>query len=148
MGLKKARYNVNIVYGRGGVRLIPKEKKEMIENPELLELNSKLKEEFKRYNELVYAPINNIMTVYPQALQVLNSLVKDLKLDLEDSTVIYDKALATGKSERKAFEVFQAVNITLKYVASELKHAQIVYDYIKKREQRIQVALRQINCSN
>jgi len=139
--LKKARYNVNIVDGRGGVRLIPKEDKQEIESPELVELNEQLKIEFKRYNELVYQPINDIMTVYPQALDVLGKLVKELKLDLEESTVIYDKALATGKTERKAFEIYQACNITLKYIENELKHADIVYNYIKKREQRIQVSL-------
>ena len=69
------------------------------------------------------------MTVYPQALDLLEKLVKELKLDLEESTVIYDKALATGKTERKAFEIYQACNITLKYIENELKHAGIVYNY-------------------
>ena len=60
--LKKARYNVNIVDGRGGVRLIPKEDKQEIESPELVELKEQLKIEFKKYNELVYQPIMSNMT--------------------------------------------------------------------------------------
>merc|ERR1712157_389177 len=105
--------------------------------------NEQLKEIFKIYNNEIYTAINNILTVYPESIEVLSKEILFLENQLtgEDSEYLYNKSIATGKSSKKAYEIYHAVKLTLENVVKERDHYVKVLEYIKKREQKIQVSL-------
>ena len=153
--LKMSNYQVNVVDGRGGVRLVPKKLKNLEDqrsigspgqnagqnaNASTPIFSEQLKEIFKIYNDQIYTSINDILTVYPEALEVMDKEIQTVKEQL-DKDVVYSKSIATGKTDRKAYEIYFAVKTTLENVVKEKDHFLKVLEYIKKREQKIQVAL-------
>lgn len=184
--LKMSNYQINVVDGRGGVRLVPakkaplrkvakksskksskilKEDEFLNENPDVigennggnaadfedvnnaenaedgeLILSEQLREIFKIYNEEIYSSINDILSVYPESIEVMNKEINFVKDQLEEN-VIYNKSISRGKTDRKSAEIYFAVKTTLENVINERNHFLDVLEYIRKREQKIQVSL-------
>ena len=133
-------YKINITDGRGGIRLIPNS-----EELEKLSVKNKvnfeqISEVFKSYNATIYKTTNDILTVYPESIFVMESVIEKLNQQIEEDTV-FNKSISRGKTDKKSYEIYQAVRITTANVEHCLKHANRVLNYVKKREQKIQVNL-------
>ena len=133
-------YKINITDGRGGIRLIPN-----LEELEKLSVKNKvnfeqISEVFKSYNATIYKTTNDILTVYPESIFVMESVIEKLNQQIEEDTV-FNKSISRGKTDKKSYEIYQAVRITTANVEHCLKHANRVLNYVKKREQKIQVNL-------